>query len=201
MSRTGSTPLVRRAMLAGVGVMLLTSVHHAIGAVVYRTPWRLHVLFAAIPVSVALLAAFAVHRRRPGRLAGRIAAGVVIALVTIFSVALFGLFEGVYNHVLKDALFGLGAPPELMRALFPAPRYVMPDNLLFEVTGVLQAWPAVAAARALLALARLARGPAVGARAAPSSPFHATCGAPPDMPSHRGDQRRSERPAGSRMSS
>jgi hypothetical protein len=141
-------------MLAGVGVMLLTSIHHAIGAVVYQTPWRLHVLVASVPVSAALLAAFAVHRRRPDRLAGRIAAGVVIALVTVFAVGLFGLFEGFYNHVLKDALYGLGASRELMRALFPAPRYVMPDNLLFEVTGVLQAWPAWVAAGALIALAR-----------------------------------------------
>jgi hypothetical protein len=167
MSTTESMPLLRRAMLAGVGVMLLTSIHHAIGAVVYQTPWRLHVLVISIPVSVALLAAFAVHRRRPDRLAGRIAAGAVIALVTVVAIALFGLFEGLYNHVLKDVLFGLGAPRELMRALFPAPRYVMPDNLVFEVTGVLQVWPAAMAARALLPLARRRRVsdlPATGSR-------------------------------------
>ena len=53
-----------------------------------------------------------------------------------------GFFEGGYNHVLKDVLHFGGASPALMRRLFPPPRYELPDDAFFEVTGVLQVVPA-----------------------------------------------------------
>ena len=31
-------------------LMIVTSIHHIYGAIVYDTPWRLHVLFVSIPV-------------------------------------------------------------------------------------------------------------------------------------------------------
>jgi hypothetical protein len=55
------------------------------------------------------------------------------------SFALIGMFEGVYNHLLKDVLFFSGIEMETLLALFPPPTYEMPNNFFFEFTGVLQA--------------------------------------------------------------
>ncbi|WP_433931177.1 hypothetical protein AB3662_43670 [Sorangium cellulosum] len=53
--------------------MVLTTVQHAIDAVVYRTPWRLHIALLSVPPIAVLLSASAVHRRRAGAPAGRAA--------------------------------------------------------------------------------------------------------------------------------
>jgi hypothetical protein len=39
---------------------------------------------------------------------------------------------------LKDALYFGGSSPETMRRLFPPPAYELPNDVFFEVTGVLQ---------------------------------------------------------------
>lgn len=49
-----------------------------------------------------------------------------------------GWFEGGYNHVLKDALYASGVDHGLLSRMYPAPFYVPPGNVVFEVTGVLQ---------------------------------------------------------------
>ena len=74
-------------------------------------------------------------------------------MVLVFPVLLFGLFEGLYNHVLKDALYLAGLPESLFVTLFPPPTYEMPSDVLFEVTGVLQPVPAWLSARALVRFA------------------------------------------------
>ncbi|MGK4008354.1 hypothetical protein WMF31_37420 [Sorangium sp. So ce1036] len=141
--------LTRRAALAGVAVMVLTTVHHAIGAVVYRTPWRLHIALLAVPTIAVLLGALAVHRRRAGAPAGRAAFVVLAAVLALVPIAWIGAFEGLYNHVLKDALYFLAPRSPALLRLFPPPTYVMPDNAIFEITGVLQVVPAWVAATAL----------------------------------------------------
>lgn len=55
----------------------------------------------------------------------------------------FGVFEGVYNHGVKDALYFAHASPDLMLRLFPPPTYEMPNNAFFEITGVLQIVPGI----------------------------------------------------------
>ncbi|WP_437934485.1 hypothetical protein [Sorangium sp. So ce341] len=141
--------LTRRAALAGVAVMVLTTVHHAIGAVVYRTPWRLHIALLSVPTIAVLLGALAVHRRRAGAPAGRAAFVVLAAALALVPIAWIGVFEGFYNHVLKDALYFLAPRSPVLLRLFPPPTYVMPDNVMFEITGVLQVVPAWVAATAL----------------------------------------------------
>jgi hypothetical protein len=64
-----------------------------------------------------------------------------------------GLVEGVYNHVVKNALFLFGAPQRWLLQLFPPPRYELPNDAWFEISGVLQVVPAAFAARAALRLA------------------------------------------------
>lgn len=74
--------------------------------------------------------------RSPARALG--AAGAVLALTS----------EGLYNHVVKNALYWIGLPGPWTR-LFPPPTYEMPNDLLFEVTGILQVLPAAMAAHGL----------------------------------------------------
>ncbi|WP_438043928.1 hypothetical protein [Sorangium sp. So ce128] len=141
--------LTRKAALGGIAVMVLTSVHHAIGAVVYRTPWRLHIALLSVPTIAVILGALAIHRRRAGAPAGRASFLVLVAVLALIPIAWIGVYEGLYNHVLKDALYFLAPRSPALLRLFPPPTYVMPDNAIFEITGVLQVIPAWVAAAAL----------------------------------------------------
>jgi hypothetical protein len=113
-------------------LMLLTSVHHMYGAYIYHTPWRLHILFFSIPV---LVFNWVVVTRRT---VARPVFYIFCAVNLVITATLIGLYEGVYNHLLKNILYFTGLPMEIMNRLFPPPVYVMPDELVFEVTGILQ---------------------------------------------------------------
>jgi len=133
-------------------ILLLTSVHHAYGAYVYATPWRLHVVGVAVAAAVLIGTAASVFRRYGG-IARTLALWLLCAITLGFPIVMIGFFEGGYNHVLKNALYFGGASHDLMRTLFPAPAYELPNSLLFEVTGVAQLMPAVLAARHVYKLA------------------------------------------------
>ena len=60
---------------------------------------------------------------------------LVDALIPVLGI---GFFEGGYNHVLKNALYFSGASPPLLARLFPPPVYELPNDGLFEATGILQ---------------------------------------------------------------
>jgi hypothetical protein len=133
---------VRHSLLA----LLLTSVHHAYGAVVYSTPRRLHVLFVTGAAALVMLGALAVERAHPSDGIRTAAHWLFVAVVLSVPVLLFGVFEGFYNHLLKDVLFFAGLPANEMVRLFPPPRYEMPNDVFFEITGVLQVVPSGLAA-------------------------------------------------------
>ena len=141
--------LVARVAAYGIATLVLTLVHHAYGAVAFATPWRLHVAFVSIPVAAAIAVADIRYRREPRGTSGAIAVWTIVVLTLVVSVLFFGVFEGAYNHVLKDAFYGAGAPPRLLHQLFPPPTYEPPTDLFFEITGVLHVVPAALAARAL----------------------------------------------------
>jgi hypothetical protein len=122
-----------------LAVLLLTSVHHAYGAYVYHTPWRLHAVFLSAFAAAAIISGLVVIRRNADEALREIAFWVFAALVLVIPTALIGLFEGAYNHALKNALYFAGATPTLMNRLFPAPTYELPNDVFFEVTGVMQA--------------------------------------------------------------
>lgn len=115
-------------------LMVLTSVHHAYGAMIYHTPWRLHILFISVPVIVATL------------LMNRLALTSYRSLwtwgygVLIFtaSVLLIGSYEGLYNHLLKNVLYFGGLSAGSMAVLFPPGMYELPNDVFFEITGMLQ---------------------------------------------------------------
>lgn len=144
----------RRALLAGSTVFVLTTIHHVYGAIRYDTPWRLHAAAIAALAVVAMLLALRVSRAEPMSASGRAAWWAFWVVDAVIFVLLFGVFEGFYNHVLKDALYLAGTRMATMRALFPPPMYEMPNDWFFEVTGVLQTLPAVATAYYLALLLR-----------------------------------------------
>ena len=139
---------------AALLLLALTSVHHAYGAAVYGTPWRLHIVYVAVPVAIAIAATlYAGWSRREARV-GRAFTWIAAAIILAFPVATIGVFEGGYNHLFKTLVyFGLGEGPA--RAIFPAPTYEMPDDLVFEVTGIAQ-FP-LAILTAILTVAMLRR--------------------------------------------
>lgn len=127
---------VRIAALT-ITLLVLTSVHHIYGGVVYGTPWRIHVVFATLPMILLLLPLFgtaspptAAHRSTK---AGHSLRNGIIA----FSVIGVGLIEGGYNHALKYAVHS-GHSSVLYTRLYPSPPYVPPSDFIFESTGILQ---------------------------------------------------------------
>lgn len=141
-----SQPLLSRTTWSALAALMLTTVHHVYGAYVYDTPWRLHAAHVSALVAVAIAGSRLVLRRSRGNLTGRIAFGVFALLTLVVPVLLIGIFEGAYNHVLKNALYFAGASPALMGRLFPPPTYELPNDAFFEITGVLQVVPTALAA-------------------------------------------------------
>lgn len=137
-----------------LGLLLLTSVHHALGALLYAAPFRLHVVAVALPLAalIAWLMQAARHRiHTDGSGHGVLLASLAMVFLAILGI---GVFEGGYNHVLKDILFFMGVTPHTMATLFPPPAYEMPDNFLFEATGILQFPVGLIAASAAIKLLR-----------------------------------------------
>lgn len=147
-----SARAVDRTVLAALAVLLLTSAHHVYGAYAYGTPWRNHAAYGSGAAAVAIIASALALRQRPGGVAGTLAFGTLALVVFAFPVATIGLFEGGYNHALKNALFFGGASPEIMKRFFPPPTYEMPDDVVFEITGVLQLAAGIVAGRQLYRL-------------------------------------------------
>jgi hypothetical protein len=144
----------RRTLLAAAGVLLLTVVHHAYGAVLYDTPWRNHVALVALPVLVVLVVAHEIFRRSPATPTGRAFLFLFASLTLAVPIGVIGIVEGGYNHLVKDVLFFAGLPAAALDRLFPDSVYELPDNLLFEASGVLQLFLGLLTARSLARLWR-----------------------------------------------
>lgn len=116
------------------GVYALTSFHHYYGSLIYGTPWRAHVVFmGGITLLLCMLLGLLYRRYRKTLLLN----GYLVLAFVMFGV-LIGLFEGFYNHMIKDLLYFAGIPDKSWRSLFPASAYEIPDNIIFEGTGILQ---------------------------------------------------------------
>lgn len=135
-----------RAGFTSAIVLILTAIHHAYGAVVYNTPWRLHVVPPATIVTIAIATFLFLFYKLSETLLGQASFYVAISLIVLVPVGFFGGFEGAYNHVLKDIFYFSGAGESVMQKLFPPPMYELPNNLFFETTGILTFFTAVIAA-------------------------------------------------------
>jgi hypothetical protein len=116
-------------------LLLTTCIHHIYGAIIYNTPWRLHVIFFAVPVMIAVWVLGYFYTRNPGRI---LWVSYLLA-VLLFPVLMIGLYEGVYNHLIKNIVFPFTGNSSFFKLLFPPPAYEAPNDLLFELTGILQA--------------------------------------------------------------
>lgn len=137
-----SQELLSRVTWYALAALLLTTVHHVYGAYAYHTPWRLHVAFVSGFTAALIVGSVVVLQRHTDDLTRQIAFWAFVGVTLVMPVAAIGLFEGAYNHALKDALYFAGASPSLMSRLFPPPAYELPNDAFFEITGVLQVLPA-----------------------------------------------------------
>jgi hypothetical protein len=142
LSRDAASSAARYAC----AVLVITSIHHAYGAYVYNTPWRYHAVLVAGATAPLIFGALAVVRSRPSGLLRVLAQGLFILATLGVAVLMIGMFEGLYNHVVKNLLYFGGASSALMTRLFPAPTYELPNDAFFEITGILQVVPAALAA-------------------------------------------------------
>lgn len=145
--------LATRVLASTVAVFVVTTIHHGYGAYHYHTPWRLHA--AAISGAATLLMAglLILFRSRSVIIHSLARCGfMVLALIVPFLA--FGVFEGGYNHALKDLLYLLNASPKLTLRMFPPKLYELPNDAFFEVTGVLQIVPGVLTGYYLLDIVR-----------------------------------------------
>src|SRR5215216_751140 len=125
--------LINRAALAIVAAYALTTIHHIYGGLVDRAPKRLRVpVIMAIPSLVTLGSLFRYKRTGSGAALATSSSVAVLAWVV-----LSGLLHGGYAHAYKDILFLVDGPPELYYPLNPDEHYP-PDNIFFEITGVLE---------------------------------------------------------------
>jgi hypothetical protein len=96
------------------------------------------VVFVSVLAAAAIVGSLLALRRWSTNVVGEIASWIFVALTLVIPVTAIGLFEGGYNHAVKDGLYLAGASPALMHRLFPPPAYELPNDLFFEVTGVQQ---------------------------------------------------------------
>jgi hypothetical protein len=146
---TRSATLIKRAALVIGLAYALTTVHHIYGGLVESAPNRLRVpIIMAIPSVVAVGSLY--RYRRTGSRAALITAGVVGSLAWV---VLSGLLHGGYAHAYKDVLFLLNGPSKLYYPLNPSEHYP-PDDLFFEITGVLELGTAFLVAFAMYRVTR-----------------------------------------------
>ncbi len=123
----------RRVCLSVLCVYLLTSAHHIYGAWLYDTPWRTHIAyqgFTWLLLSYLILWIFINWRKR-------ILKWTFVVIAGFFFVGAIGFYEGAYNHVLKNLLYLGGLPVDTLHIMYPPPKYLLPNDWAFEISGVL----------------------------------------------------------------
>lgn len=123
---------------SSISIMFLTLIHHAYGAFIYEDPFRLHVAYAAIPVILILLLTFRIVQGKSSALIRQFAFAVFMLASVSMTISVIGLYEGGYNHLLKNLLFFGGTSQATLDLLYPPAVYEMPSSYFFEVTGIFQ---------------------------------------------------------------
>ena len=116
-----------------LAVYLTTSIHHVYGAWLYETTWRNHIAyqgFTWLLVSYGILLLAIRFKRKWIKWAFIIFAG-------FFFVGAIGLYEGLYNHVLKNILYFIGMDENMLLNMYPPPKYELPNDWLFELSGII----------------------------------------------------------------
>lgn len=126
-----------RAAIGTIVAGVVSTAHHWYGAFAYDTPWRMAVsLWIPAFTGIAVLALY-LYWSRPSTRSGAIAFWTFFFSAVVFQAG-FTAFECVYSHVVKNVLYVLGASREFLLRLFPPPTYHLPDDIFFEMSGLLQ---------------------------------------------------------------
>ena len=123
----------KRVSLSILLVYLTTSIHHVYGAWLYNTPWRNHIAyqgFTWLMISYFILL-FTLKWYRSW------IKWLFVLFAGFFFVGAIGLYEGFYNHILKNVCYYLSMREEVLLRMYPPPKYELPNDLLFEVSGIL----------------------------------------------------------------
>ena len=129
--------LITQAFISGVIAGLISSIHHWYGAILYDTPWRIGVSYWIMGSVFIVYSLLYIYWKNADNFSGKIAVWVFLFFSVIFQTG-FIMFECVYSHVLKNIFYFVGMPQSILEQLYPAPAYHLPDNLLFEFSGLLQ---------------------------------------------------------------
>jgi hypothetical protein len=138
--------VVYKLLVASVGTMVLTTLHHIYGAIIYETPFRLHIAFIAIPVIAVLFLTYWVFHKYLTKWFGKLSFWMFLLTALLFPIGIIGIIEGGFNHLLKNILFFGGSSQAILEKLFPPPTYEMPNDFWFEFSGILQFFIALYAA-------------------------------------------------------
>lgn len=134
---------VKKVMLWSVGTMFLTFIHHVYGAFIYDEPFRLHVAIFAIPAIIVLLATYAGFHRAKRLSSGKVLFTIFLVVAIVCPFVAIGLYEGGYNHVVKNILYFAGVSKDILDQMYPS-IYELPNDIIFELTGLSQFFTGVA---------------------------------------------------------
>ncbi len=155
----------RALLLAAAAETAVTLLHFAHGAHTYDDPGRLHVVGPALAMLALAAALTWIFLRQPGRLT----LGALAAATGVPFVGVFGLFHGGWSHALKLAAFHAGASRATLERVFMSGDFAHPDDVVFEVSGLLGLAAAAVVAVLLVRLVRQA-WPRPGGGAFPETP-------------------------------
>jgi hypothetical protein len=136
---------LRPALLAVLGELALTSIHHGYGAVIYAAPFRFQVVVISAVLAVLILGLAYVAANHRGSMLGGIAWWLNVLIIVAYPIVAIGLVEGGYNHIVKNVIYLLGNRA-VYDGMFPASAYELPTDWFFELTGIAQFPVGVAAA-------------------------------------------------------
>src|SRR4029453_10477235 len=129
--------LIRLVAFAFIAQMLLTSIHHVYGGLIYDSTLRLAMPILAVVELLIVLGLLFWYRRS--------VSGIALALFSIIAVmvgVVQGMFHALYSHLYKDILFLMGVPAETVRNYFvplmPNDFIYPPNDIFFEATGILE---------------------------------------------------------------
>ena len=128
----GMSPYLAAALLGWL-VIAVTTVHHVWGAILYDTPWRLHIVFIGVPIALLFSLFLWLAAGRHGTKSGWLLAVLGATLIVVFCTLMLGVYEGGYNHLLKNIIYFTHGPVAWM---FPDGVTGIPDDFVFEATGV-----------------------------------------------------------------
>jgi hypothetical protein len=152
-ARPGVAKALLRLAVATSAEAAIVVGHFLYSAKLYDDPYRAHPV-APIVLSLALVLLLATLYWRSGR---ALFLWLLTAVVGLPFVGIFGAYHGGFSHILKLALYASGASPERLQDIFDSPDFAVPNDAVFEASGVACFAAAGVVAWALVRLLGVAR--------------------------------------------